>query len=171
MAEIIGFNTWTKNEPQEYLKLYPEYVRNNYPDSKLIAIVDDILSQAVFNRTESQNQSINITYEVMMRKIGFSSIILVSSLVQDDEVSKYVQQANELSVSQFLRLLPEKKRAIFDKLALTETIDSCWQFAVLKMGVDQVGVNKYLTAKRSKYLFETAKNLIDGLEYQIIDDN
>ena len=53
-GEMLGFNTWTKNKPQPYLELYVEAAEKKH--LPIVALVDDVLTSVVFNRSEEENQ-------------------------------------------------------------------------------------------------------------------
>lgn len=168
-SERLGFNIWTKNSPKPYIEDFAEFAkRQNLP---IVAVVDDVLPEAVFNRTSSQTVEMNERYIQYMNDIGFESVSIVSEMIphRDEDLFYVCQMSDRIAVSSFLGLLPERKRDAANNLRLSEAIDPCWQLHVMQAGMATQGITKYLTGKRSTALFRLAKTVIPDFEYQIID--
>lgn len=168
--EVLGFNVWTKNNPQKYLELYPEYAKD-FPGAPLVAIVDDVLPAVVFKRSNEEIEDKNEAYRNYMLQNGFDSVVFVSDMLPDrlDDLKNVVDVAQLIGVSTFMRLIPEVKRAKLEELTLTETLDTCWQIGVLETGISTQGITRYLTGKRSTYLFNLAKEVVPGLKFSVVD--
>ena len=168
--EFLGFNVWTKNMPQPFLEKYVQFA-----DTKslpVVAIVDDVLPALTFHRSKEETDHFNQAYVNRMSEIGFHDVHLVSELLPeaDPRLSDIIEIANQVSLSVFMNLLPEKKRSKIDQLSLTEIVDTCWQLQVLESGIVKLGITKYLTGKRSTAFFRMAKTIIAGFNFDIIDE-
>jgi hypothetical protein len=169
--EILGFNTWTKNFPQQYLELYTDSAQKiNLP---LVAIVDDVLPEVIFNRSNEQSLEYNEAYRTTMLEMGFNRVEFASTLLPErsEDLTHLYQISSKVSLPGFLALLPERKREIEQTLTLSEVVDTCWQLSVLEAGMSCTGITRYLTGKRSTALFRYAKKVINGFEFDIVDES
>ena len=169
-GEMLGFNTWTKNKPQPYLELYVEAAEKKH--LPIVALVDDVLTSVVFNRSEEENHEYNEAYKTTMMEMGFTRVDFVSSVLPErsDDLSQFYKISQLVTLPSFMALLPEKKLLDLDSLTLTETIDTCWQLNVLEAGMSCSGITRYLTGKRSTAFFRYAKKVIDNFEFDIIGE-
>ena len=169
--EILGFNTWTKNLPQKYLELYTESAAQR--QLPLVAIVDDVLPEVVFNRTKEESHEYNEAYRMSMLEMGFDRIEFVSDILPDrnEDLAQIYRISNNVSLPAFLALLPERKRDIEHTLSLSEIVDTCWQLTVLEAGMSYTGITRYLTGQRSTALFRYAKKTINGFEFDIVGNS
>lgn len=164
-----GFNIWTKNLPKDYIGLYADYAQEN--DLTLTGIVDDLLPEVVFRRTSEETAAYNGAYKEFMERSGFHDVRFVSEFMpsRKGDLEAIVDMGTKLSLTDFMRLLPEKKRNVQTSLTLSEMVDATWQLCVLESSVSALGINRFLTGKRSTALFRLAKEAIPGLTFDIID--
>lgn len=170
-AEFFGLNVWTKNMPKPYLEDFSEFAHQQ--EVPIIAIVDDVLPEVVFNRTPEETLAYNDAYSSQLESLGFEEIVFVSDMLpeRDDDLARVVGMGRRVGLSVFLRLLPETKTIQAKELTLAEVIDACWQLEVLDNGLSVCGVTSYLTGKRSTALFRMAKDIIPEFDFTVIDED
>lgn len=168
--KTYGFNVWTKNPPRDYIDMFAEYASDK--GSPIVGVVDDVLPQVVFGRTQEEVLDYNCQYNDYMRAVGFQDVVFVSAMLQDrdSDLGRLWQMGQRVSLAAFMSLLPERKKNRIHELGLNEAVDTCWQLHVLEEGMAQAGVQSYLTGKRSTALFRLAKSTIDHFEFEVIDE-
>lgn len=169
MKERLGFNLWTKNKPQKYIELFTDYASKR--DADLIAVVDDLLPEAVLKRSSQETLEMNGLYEDYMRAAGVHEIHFCSKLMPErmNDAVSIIEICNEISLSTFLAALPKHKIDELANLKLSEAVEATWHINVLDKATKHEAITSWLTGKRSTAFYRLAKTIIHGFQFEIID--
>ena len=167
--ERFGFNIWTKNLPKDYLKLYVNY--SKIYNSQLIAIIDDILPEVKYSRSTEETLYYNDIYKEFFFKLWFDNIFFVSeNLNRDLELLNLIKHLDNITIHNFISLLPEKKRYSIDNLTLAEILETSWQIHVLSEFNKKLRISKWLIWERSLALYNHCKNKIKDFNFITINN-
>ncbi len=165
--ETCGFNIWTRDHPKDYLDLYIDY-KKKY-NLRLLAVVDDVFPEVRFERTKEETAYMNDIYKTYMEEIGFDGVHLVSEhLDRNAELSSIFQQCCSITLKEFYRLLPEKKRFDMESLSLAEIVETSWQLHVLSEFNKELEISRWLAWKRSTALYRFSKDIIPNFNFTTI---
>lgn len=133
-SDTFSFATWSRKLPEDYLLYYINVARFLNPKAKLIVAVDDLLSQAFFERTDDEQERYNEEYKTYIENNSEARVIFSSNFLDSDQglPIDFFKMAANLSLSNFIQLLPyEKRRNIWNGLSCEELVHAINHLLVL----------------------------------------
>lgn len=132
-TDVFSFATWIRKPPGEYLHYYINIARFLNPQAKLIMAADDLLSRAIFRRTNQEQEEYNIEYKTYIESSGEAEVIFSSDFLTPEQglPNDFLKMASNLSLNSFVQLLPEEKRKNINHINGEELIHAVSHLLVL----------------------------------------
>jgi len=161
---ILGFSVWARKSPKEYLSIYPKVVREirkNIGVKKILlyALVDNVWPRVVFSRKIEEQQEISDDYLTLL-KLGFDKVVFVSDFVKEDNLMTCLNDTQDVTLSEFWKLLPKSKKEGLGNLTLVEILGFLWQVFVLRKAFAKFRISGLLAGIRSEFFHLTARKLL-----------
>ncbi len=121
--DSFSFTTWTRKLPSDYLLSYIEVSHHINPSGKLLVLVDDVLSMAVFDRSKHEQEVYNSAYRKAFESTQKARVLFTSATLSEMNYSELlVINGRKVSLNHFVAMLPELKRKKITSLNLNEVI-------------------------------------------------
>lgn len=132
-TDVFSFATWIRKPPGEYLLYYIGIARFLNPKAKLIMVADDLLSKAIFRRTDQEQEKYNTEYKTYIENNGEAEVIFSSDFLTSGEglSGEFLRMASNVSLNSFMQLLPEGKRKSINNITSEEFVHAVSHLLVL----------------------------------------
>jgi hypothetical protein len=131
-SDSFSFATWTRKPPGDYLLNYVHVSNTINPSEKLLVLVDDVLSMAMFNRGQNEQDAYNSDYANFFESTQKARILFSSDLLSKTNYSELlVANGRKVSLRDFIALLPESKRVEVQPLDLAEVINTLHNLIII----------------------------------------
>jgi hypothetical protein len=156
----LGLVVWGRSDPKDVFTAHLTLARylSGVP---LVVFVDDLLPMALLRRSTLEQSQMNQKYEKFFNKRG-ARVIFGSSIIIEKHpegiVKATMQLADRLTISEFVRTLPEKKIKKFDELKYSEVIHALSELLIFEDVRDTI--DTLLIGRFSQAIVAAHRNIV-----------
>lgn len=165
LSANVGFSTWARKPPGEYLRLYPIMMKKVFEDEpnvrlKMLGIVDDVLPRLILSRSEYDQSLINDQFSEAMNRMGYDRVCFVTKDMDRIQIAHLNRLLSRFTFADFNSVLPEVKLREDVGVCLSDLFEFVWHVRVLQLFLEDGRVDAFATGIRTERFYLTARKAL-----------